>query len=282
MHSNSKSTEHLGLAETAVGGAEIPPGQFVLMADAGSAKFKEGEYYYSLFGCLKECAITCCTCTAYPWMVAKAAGDLNEGGLDWCLFCVAFIFPGVSGLFLRDRTKKAFNLQESEFATFCKACCCTCCATVQDIRELKARGKYDPIWGKMGSNGVPEKTKYSTNICGCCGDPTTCLLTWCCGPIIMGKAAGDVDKTGYDCLLCCCSIVNFWMGSLALREKVKNKYKISEPFVKTLCCTLCFPLCAVTQDVREVKIQGDYSAGLVIDPSATAKKYAAGAGVTFQ
>ncbi|XP_021910199.1 protein PLANT CADMIUM RESISTANCE 11-like [Carica papaya] len=111
---------------------------------------------------------------------------------------------------------------------------------------------------------------WSTDLCDCCLDFSSCCLTCWCPCIAFGRIAEIVDRGSTSCgvsgalytlLLCMtgCSC----LYSCFYRSKLRGQYFLEESVCCTDCCIhFCCEQCALCQEYRELKNQGfDLSIG---------------------
>lgn len=55
---------------------------------------------------------------------------------------------------------------------------------------------------------------YKNGFFGCLADPLACLLTYCCGGIAVGWAAGTLKGAPFDIGSCCCGVGAYRLVSL--------------------------------------------------------------------
>ncbi|KAK3592626.1 hypothetical protein CHS0354_008166 [Potamilus streckersoni] len=97
---------------------------------------------------------------------------------------------------------------------------------------------------------------WSTGLCGCLEDVTSCLLTWCCTPYYSCYLAMELGES-------CCLPLCFGPGEcmpsggypvpwlVALRVKVREANKIQGSIMGDCCAVCCCPLCVMCQLKRE-------------------------------
>ncbi|KAJ0037634.1 hypothetical protein Pint_22357 [Pistacia integerrima] len=110
---------------------------------------------------------------------------------------------------------------------------------------------------------------WSSGLCDCCSDCSTCCLTFWCPCIVFGRIAEIVDKgssscgvsgalyflisalTGCGCFYSCC-----------YRSKMRQQYMLSESPCNDCLVHFCCEGCALVQEYRELKGRGfDMSLG---------------------
>jgi len=100
---------------------------------------------------------------------------------------------------------------------------------------------------------------WNNSIFGCCNDPGTCILTWCCPCYVQqqnfemrnGMSGGSTCCTSMLLLMCCPCIWPCW--SCGERKATRTKLNISGSDMEDLCCLCCCPVCTITQEHLELK-----------------------------
>ncbi|KAL3881953.1 hypothetical protein ACJMK2_028335 [Sinanodonta woodiana] len=97
---------------------------------------------------------------------------------------------------------------------------------------------------------------WSTGVCGCLEDATSCLLTWCCTPCYSCYLSAHLGESC--CLPMCfgpteCVPAFGWPAPwlVALRVKVREANKIRGSIMGDCCTVCCCPLCVMCQLKRE-------------------------------
>ncbi|XP_073057645.1 protein PLANT CADMIUM RESISTANCE 11-like [Primulina eburnea] len=110
---------------------------------------------------------------------------------------------------------------------------------------------------------------WSTGLCDCCDDFSTCCLTCWCPCITFGRIAEVVDRGSTSCgvsgalysvILCVsgCSC----LYSCFYRSKLRGQYFLEESPCADCCVHLCCETCALCQEYRHLQNQGiDLSIG---------------------
>lgn len=114
----------------------------------------DGKFKFNLFGCFEEPMMTLlsCCCPAIRWAdTSRMAGFMGF----WVAFTLFFVLCllnaiggfavfsmiiGVVGAFYRSKIRATFNMEQTAMthAEDCLTyCCCTCCAIVQEARQLE-------------------------------------------------------------------------------------------------------------------------------------------------
>ncbi|XVF50630.1 hypothetical protein PTKIN_Ptkin04bG0117200 [Pterospermum kingtungense] len=109
---------------------------------------------------------------------------------------------------------------------------------------------------------INKPNQWSSGLCSCCEDCSSCLTTCCCPCITFGQNAEIVDRGTTTCVgagvfyyllahACCCSIY-----TCTYRKKLRSMYGLKEEpcadfFVHCFC-----HCCAICQEYRELQSQG--------------------------
>ncbi|XP_031280821.1 protein PLANT CADMIUM RESISTANCE 2-like [Pistacia vera] len=129
---------------------------------------------------------------------------------------------------------------------------------------------YDEIHTcTSSSSSLHIRSPWSSGLCDCCSDCSTCCLTFWCPCIVFGRIAEIVDKgssscgvsgalyflisalTGCGCFYSCC-----------YRSKMRQQYMLSESPCNDCLVHFCCEGCALVQEYRELKSRGfDMSLG---------------------
>jgi Cys-rich protein (TIGR01571 family) len=101
-------------------------------------------------------------------------------------------------------------------------------------------------------------SQFTEDLCGCFSDLTVCLWAWCVPGGICCVSASAVDKatgtgTALPYFLVCCLVS---IGGALNRTKIREKYMIDGSFIMDLVFWCCVPVCAATQEYREVRRRG--------------------------
>ncbi|XP_065660450.1 uncharacterized protein LOC124817686 [Hydra vulgaris] len=99
------------------------------------------------------------------------------------------------------------------------------------------------------------KTDFSNNICGCCNDLSTCLITYFLPCVTAGKNAQFVGESCILYGLLSLTCINFYTDATT-REKIRKKYGIEGSFLKDMACHCCCPCCALIQESQEIQAHG--------------------------
>ncbi|XP_028101975.1 protein PLANT CADMIUM RESISTANCE 3-like, partial [Camellia sinensis] len=110
---------------------------------------------------------------------------------------------------------------------------------------------------------------WSTNLCDCCDDFTSCCLTCWCPCVTFGRIAEIVDRGSTSCgvsgalyaLMLCVSGCSC-LYSCFYRSKLRGQYFLDESPCTDCCIHCCCEECALCQEYRELKHHGfDMSIG---------------------
>ncbi|KAL8268973.1 hypothetical protein R6Q59_002771 [Mikania micrantha] len=104
--------------------------------------------------------------------------------------------------------------------------------------------------------------QWSTGLCDCCSDVSTCCLTYCCACIVFGRNAEIIDMGATSCVI---------HGSIYLllslsdshciyawlyRSKMRQRYMLPEKPCHDCLVHCCCHACALCQEYRELKHHG--------------------------
>nr|XP_043627124.1 cell number regulator 10-like [Erigeron canadensis] len=119
------------------------------------------------------------------------------------------------------------------------------------------------------STGVSAQstTEWSTGLCDCTKDWSTCCLTCWCPCISFGRMAEVIDKGTTSCVgggtiyMILCWFAGFQcLYSCMYRSKLRQQYMLPEEPCTDCLVHVCCELCAFCQEYSELKYRG-------IDPS---------------
>ncbi|CAA2974048.1 PLANT CADMIUM RESISTANCE 2-like [Olea europaea subsp. europaea] len=128
-----------------------------------------------------------------------------------------------------------------------------------------------PVSINVADKRISKKTpgRWSTGLCHCCHDLSSCCLTCWCPCVTFGRIAEIVDRGSTSCgvsgvlysiMLCLtgCSC----LYSCFYRSKLRGQYFLDESPCTDCCVHCCCETCALCQEYRELKNQGfDMSIG---------------------
>ncbi|KAK4595191.1 hypothetical protein RGQ29_013572 [Quercus rubra] len=115
------------------------------------------------------------------------------------------------------------------------------------------------------SDTSPPEGQWSTGICGCFEDVTSCFVTCWCPCITFGRIAEIVDQGGISCFRatrnCYCLAHLLGIGACALytctyRSKLRAHYSLPPKPGPDICVHCCCLYCALCQEYRELKNRG--------------------------
>ncbi|PON86477.1 PLAC8 motif-containing protein [Trema orientale] len=103
-------------------------------------------------------------------------------------------------------------------------------------------------------------SQWTTGLCGCFEDTSSCMTTCCCPFITFGRNAEIIDRGRTTCasaglifyLLNCCA----FMYSCTYRTKLRGLYSLPEEPCKDCCVHYFCVCCALCQEYRELKNRG--------------------------
>ncbi|KAI5067711.1 hypothetical protein GOP47_0018239 [Adiantum capillus-veneris] len=110
---------------------------------------------------------------------------------------------------------------------------------------------------------LPSHPHWHTSLCGCCSDPTVCLLGCCCPCVLFGKVVEHLDDGATSCVAAATVwyiLQQFtscgWLYSYGYRDKLRSRYGMKRrPGCDCIVHCCCWP-CAFCQEYREVQIRG--------------------------
>ncbi|XP_030534518.2 protein PLANT CADMIUM RESISTANCE 3-like isoform X2 [Rhodamnia argentea] len=104
--------------------------------------------------------------------------------------------------------------------------------------------------------------QWTTGLCGCCEDPSNCIITWCCPCITFGQNAEIIDGGATSC--CVGGLIYYLLANVGVaclytcgyRKKLRGLHSLQEdPCDDCLVHCFCLP-CALCQEHRELKNRG--------------------------
>ena len=115
--------------------------------------------------------------------------------------------------------------------------------------------------GVVVQQGNPE---WSTAICACTSDTSSCMDSICCPCCQIGRQCGSAEQGTVNQMQCCGCLCGMFCPVLSvccLRRKVATKFSMSEGCCGACCCTMfCCP-CSLCQTHRELTIRGFWPGG---------------------
>jgi len=107
--------------------------------------------------------------------------------------------------------------------------------------------------------------KWSSDICGCCADWNSCLLSYFCPCIQYGHNVEAFSKRPC-CLPCLLYFLltifasSSWIVSTITRGDIRARYQIGGSCILDCCCHVWCRCCALAQEAREIKAKKDFVA----------------------
>jgi Cys-rich protein (TIGR01571 family) len=107
---------------------------------------------------------------------------------------------------------------------------------------------------------------WSSPLCGCFSDCSTCLLAFFCPCFAIGNNAEELGENKWLC--CLGSMVTLWFSAsllcyvgylvirTILRGKVRDKKNIEGSAIGDFCCVLFCGACTLAQEQRELQSPG--------------------------
>ncbi|XP_030443776.1 cell number regulator 2-like, partial [Syzygium oleosum] len=112
--------------------------------------------------------------------------------------------------------------------------------------------------------------QWTTGLCGCCEDPSNCVITFCCPCITFGQNAEIIDRGATSCVngaVTCYSLAYAGVACLyscTYRKKLRGLHSLPEDPCADCLVHWCCMCCALSQEYRELKNRGfDPSIGWV-------------------
>ncbi|XP_055872287.1 placenta-specific gene 8 protein-like [Biomphalaria glabrata] len=101
----------------------------------------------------------------------------------------------------------------------------------------------------------PAQRPWSSNLCGCCSDFSSCMLALCCPCCLQCCIAQDMGEScGSAFCYVCCSVPSLFGLRANMRGKENIQGSLCDDFCLTAgCCVLWCYCCALAQLAREVK-----------------------------
>ncbi|GLT91775.1 hypothetical protein SLE2022_096480 [Rubroshorea leprosula] len=133
-----------------------------------------------------------------------------------------------------------------------------------------------PVTAKKATNPITKisldshsPVPWSTGLCGCCSDISSCCLTCWCPCVAFGRIAEIVDRGSTSCgvsgalyALIMCFTGCSCLYSCFYRSKLRGQFFLEESPCTDCCVHFCCEGCALCQEYREIKNRGfDMSIG---------------------
>lgn len=90
------------------------------------------ELETTLFGCCQDCGTCCYAYYCYPCAAASAWASVRDEPCK-CIHCGGANFP----VFTRANIRHARGMELNFCSDSCHQCCCPCCFTIQNLREIR-------------------------------------------------------------------------------------------------------------------------------------------------
>jgi len=103
------------------------------------------------------------------------------------------------------------------------------------------------IIGQPGEQKSKRAREWSTGVCGCFEDCSSCVYAFFCFPCFTCTLASEMNE---------CPLGPYCFGRLflmAMRTKVRTLYNIHGSILKDICCMLWCDFCVTLQMHRELK-----------------------------
>ncbi|WRX18048.1 PLAC8 motif-containing protein - like 10 [Theobroma cacao] len=109
---------------------------------------------------------------------------------------------------------------------------------------------------------VSKPSDWSTGLCSCCEDISSCITTCCCPCITFGQNAEIIDRGTTSCVgaglvyyllaHACCSC----LYTCTYRKKLRSLFGLKEEPCADFFVHCCCHFCAICQEYRELQSQG--------------------------
>eukprot|EP00123_Amoebidium_parasiticum_P008080 comp18559_c0_seq1/m.20043 comp18559_c0_seq1/g.20043 ORF comp18559_c0_seq1/g.20043 comp18559_c0_seq1/m.20043 type:complete len:120 (-) comp18559_c0_seq1:629-988(-) len=100
---------------------------------------ESGEYKHGMCGCCGDIGTCCFVTWCFPCAQGKYRGEVRGEGFNTLHCLISWCVPWVGEYLLRSSVQQAYGIREGGCTTCMAVCCCPCCATIQDAREIRHR-----------------------------------------------------------------------------------------------------------------------------------------------
>ena len=102
---------------------------------------------------------------------------------------------------------------------------------------------------------VEKHRQWSSNVCDCCIDCSTCCRVFTCPCCVFQDIANHVNHTNNYCYpsCCCCVLPCSWFAHAPYRKKLRVKYNLPAKPCNDLCTVFWCPCCSLAQEWHEIK-----------------------------
>ena len=107
---------------------------------------------------------------------------------------------------------------------------------------------------------------YSTGLCDCTQDTSSCVDQCICYPCMIGRqcSAADGLASKFSCFGCICGYLFPGLSACCLRKKIAERYSIEEGICGHVIFGCCCTWCSLCQTHREFTIRGTWPGGSCI------------------
>ncbi|PAA60656.1 hypothetical protein BOX15_Mlig011696g1 [Macrostomum lignano] len=94
---------------------------------------------------------------------------------------------------------------------------------------------------------------WTSGLCGCCEDFSSCCCIWLCGPCYLCCCLSE--RMGESCctpVCLSCAHPGMFLPVLLYRTKLRSKYNIRGSAIDDCCCAMCCSACTACQIKREL------------------------------
>jgi Cys-rich protein (TIGR01571 family) len=108
---------------------------------------------------------------------------------------------------------------------------------------------------------------YTTGLCDCMKDTSSCVDIYCCFPCQVGRqcAASNASEPQVDTFQCTgCLFALFFpaLGACCIRRNVAERFNLDEGCCGSTCFACLCPSCSLCQTHRELTIRGTWPGGV--------------------
>ncbi len=101
---------------------------------------------------------------------------------------------------------------------------------------------------------VNSRLEWSSSICDCCIEPSTCLTGTFCPCVLFGKNVENLTNKSCCINACCCCIIPCSVFiRTPYRRLIRNKWQLETDTCNDCCVSFWCPLCSLCQESREIK-----------------------------
>eukprot|EP01132_Coremiostelium_polycephalum_P009705 gene9705-11919_t len=103
---------------------------------------------------------------------------------------------------------------------------------------------------------------WEHGLCSCCEDMRVCCISFLWPNLQLLQQRVTVEGKECDFLDCLCVHCLFPCAACATRAAIREKHGIEGSLVMDILSVWCCPLCAITQQTRQLQAKGEKPAGL--------------------